>query len=94
MTMESILAFPSLLIPFLLMAVSLVVFTYLFGIVMSRVSNFDLPTSMLCVSPGGITEMSLMADEFDCGTAKVVAMHMVRIIVVIGILPSIIRFLL
>ncbi|WP_290879462.1 AbrB family transcriptional regulator [Anaerotruncus sp.] len=79
---------PKLLIPVAIMLVGMFVFVYFAGVVMRKVSHLDWLTCLLISTPGGIQEMSLMAQEFECDSTKVALLHVVRIMAVIFLFPS------
>ncbi|MBQ1319506.1 MAG: AbrB family transcriptional regulator [Solobacterium sp.] len=90
---ETLSLLPGLIGPIMIMLVGMFVFVYVFGLIMQKVSHLDLLTSLLISTPGGMQEMSLMAQEFDCDTPKVVVMHVLRIMIVIFLFPTMIGML-
>ncbi len=84
---------PSLLVPIAIMLLGMFVFVYFAGALMRRISRLDWLTCLLVSTPGGIQEMSLMAQEFECDSTKVALMHVVRIMAVIFLFPSYIGWL-
>ncbi|MFT4143549.1 MAG: AbrB family transcriptional regulator [Mobilitalea sp.] len=89
MTKESLLSFHALVIPILIMLTGLLIFTFLFGILLMKSTNLDFATCLLSLTPGGIQETSLLADDLGCDTATVIVMHTIRLVVVICIFPTI-----
>jgi membrane AbrB-like protein len=88
MTKESLSSFEALVIPILIMLVGLLLFTFIFGVLMNRSTMLDFSTCLLALTPGGIQETSLLADELGCDTATVIVMHTIRLVVVICAFPS------
>lgn len=93
MNVNALKFLPHLLIPVLIMLLGMFVFVYFAGSMMRKVSHLDWLTSLLISTPGGVQEMSLMAQEFDCDSTKVALMHVVRIMAVIFLFPSLIGWL-
>lgn len=93
MTKEGLGLFGKLALPVLLLIGGMLIFTFLFGKIMARVSELDFQTSLLCLTPGGIQETSLLADDLGCDTPCVVVMHTIRLVVVICIFPVFLQFL-
>jgi membrane AbrB-like protein len=93
LTMASVLALPELIVPILLMFATMLVFTLCFGTLMRRISGSDLLTGFMAVTPGGVQEMSIIAQDLGCNTAQVVSMHTLRVIVVICLFPVMLRWL-
>lgn len=87
MTKESLFLLKDLVGPVICMICGMLFITFLFGKIMSKVSNLDYQTSLLCLTPGGIQETSLLAADMECDTSIVVVMHTVRLIAVICFFP-------
>ncbi len=79
---------PAILITVTLVATGLVV-----GLWSSRLLGVDPIITLLGAAPGGITGMSLVGAGFGVGAA-VAALHAVRLITVLLVLPVIVRFVL
>jgi hypothetical protein len=77
--------------PILVMVLGLFIASILLGLFVSKVTGIDLVTSMLGSSPGGLTEMSIIADSYEADVSKVVIMHLMRLIGVVVILPALIK---
>ena len=79
---------PALLITLALVATGLVV-----GLWSSRLLGIDPLVSLLGAAPGGISGMSLVGAEYGVGAA-VAALHAVRLITVLVVLPLVVRLVL
>ena len=79
---------PAILITVALVATGLVV-----GLWSSRLLGVDPIITLLGAAPGGISGMSLVGAQFGVGAA-VAAMHAVRLITVLLVLPLIVRLVL
>lgn len=89
MTKESILLLGQLAVPVICMISGMLVFTFAFGLVMAKISELDFQTSLLCLTPGGIQETSLLACDMGCDASAVVVLHTVRLVTVICVFPMI-----
>lgn len=78
---------PAVLITVALVATGLVV-----GLWSSRLLGIDPVVALLGAAPGGISGMSLVGAEFGVGAA-VAALHAVRLITVLLVLPLMVRLL-
>jgi membrane AbrB-like protein len=67
--------------------------TVVFAEVLSALTDFPIPGLVLAFSPGGLTEMSLMALALQVDTAFVAGHHALRVIVVTMIAPQIFRLI-
>jgi uncharacterized protein len=79
---------PAILITVALVATGLVV-----GLWSSRLLGVDPVITLLGAAPGGISGMSLVGAQFGVGAA-VAALHAVRLITVLLVLPVIVRLVL
>jgi membrane AbrB-like protein len=79
---------PALLITVTLVATGLVV-----GLWSARLLGIDPVVALLGAAPGGISGMSLVGAEFGVGAA-VAALHAVRLITVLVVLPLVVRLVL
>lgn len=78
--------------PALLITITLVFTGIILGILTSRLLGLDPLVALLGAAPGGTLGMSLVGAEFGVGAA-VAALHAVRLITVLLIIPAIIKLL-
>ena len=79
--------------PALLITVTLVLTGIVIGLWSSRLLGIDPVVALLGAAPGGISGMSLVGAEFGVGAA-VAALHAVRLITVLLVLPLVVRLVL
>jgi membrane AbrB-like protein len=78
--------------PALVITISLVAAGLVVGLLCSRLLGMDPLVALLGAAPGGISGMSLVGAEFGVG-ASVAALHAVRLITVLLVLPITVRLL-
>ena len=78
--------------PALLITITLVVTGILVGLVSSRLLGVDPVIALLGAAPGGTIGKSLVGAEFGVGAA-VAALHAVRLMTVLLLIPAIVKFL-
>lgn len=78
--------------PALLITLTLVLTGVVIGLWSSRLLGIDPVVALLGAAPGGISGMSLVGAEFGVGAA-VAALHAVRLITVLLVLPLVVRLL-
>ena len=78
--------------PALLITLSLVLTGIVVGLWSSRLLGIDPVVALLGAAPGGISGMSLVGAEFGVGAA-VAALHAVRLITVLLVLPLVVRLI-
>lgn len=71
----------------------LIVAMYFCAYIVSTVTGISLVTSVLAFAPGGVVEMSTAAVSLHADSTFVVAVQTLRIILVILLLPSFIKFI-
>ncbi|MDP3386568.1 MAG: AbrB family transcriptional regulator [Eubacteriales bacterium] len=81
----------SSLVPLIIMVVGMFAFSLLLGLFLYKVAGIDLATAMLGTAPGGIAEMSIIADSYGANVSIVASMHLIRIVSIVIFLPPIIR---
>ncbi len=93
MTMESLLSLQDLLVPAGIMLLGMLAAALGFGYLIHRLTGLPLSTCFLASTPGGLAEMSLIAEELGCDAPKVAVMHTFRLIMVILLFPVLLRML-
>ena len=78
--------------PAILITVALVATGVVVGLWSSRLLGIDPVVALLGAAPGGISGMSLVGAEFGVGAA-VAALHAVRLITVLLVLPVLVRLI-
>mgnify|MGYP001181260718 CR=1 FL=1 len=78
--------------PALIITLNLVLTGIMVGLWTSRLLGIDPIISLLGAAPGGISGMSLVGAEFGVG-ASVAALHAVRLITVLIVLPILVKLL-
>ena len=87
MDRASIFAMNELIIPVLILFICVIVMTIVVAFAMHKITGLDLPTSLMAATPGGLTEMALMADDLGVNAPKVAVLHMARLMCVIIFFP-------
>ena len=92
LTKDSLVELQNLWKPAILITFTLVITGIAVGLFTSKLLNIDVITSLLGAAPGGISGMSLVGSEYGVGPA-VAALHAVRLVTVLLILPLIVKML-
>ena len=92
LTRDSLIQLQQLWKPAILITFTLVLTGLVIGLWSSRLLGIDPLVSLLGAAPGGISGMSLVGEELGVGAA-VAALHAVRLITVLIILPLIVKIL-
>lgn len=77
----------------LLAVVSFIVLDLIAGALITRCTDMDLVTALFSCAPGGLTDMTLIAADLGADGVKVAGMHMIRLVSVIALYPTVIHLL-
>lgn len=77
-----------LAIPIVIMLVGLILFILVNGALVSRFTDLDYPTALFASTPGGMTEMAILAEEMGVDSFKVSILHTIRLFFVIAFFPT------
>ncbi len=91
MTREGFFALGDLLIPAAIMVAGMVILTFSLGFIMHKATKIPLVTCLLACTPGGIQEMTLLSYDLGADTPKVAILQMARLMVVIGLFPTLLK---
>lgn len=76
--------------PALVVILGLLCLNVLSGFLIHHLSGMDLLTAFMCTTPGGISDMPIVAAEMGADASKVLVMQFIRFTIGIGIFPSLI----
>lgn len=76
--------------PALIVLSGLLLLNIVTGFILYNISSMDLLTSLMCCTPGGISDIPMIAADMGADPSKVVAMQFVRLILGIGVFPMMI----
>ncbi len=93
MTSQVLSEIPKLMLPLAVLIIELFFMAFVTAYIIHKLTKLNFATALFSSIPGGITEMSIISEEMGLDTPKIVLMHTCRIIAVLAILPSLVRFL-
>lgn len=76
--------------PILVIVLNLLLLNILTGLAIHHLSSLDLLTAFMSTTPGGISDMPIVAAEMGADASKVLVLQFVRFSIGIGIFPSLI----
>ena len=94
MDRASLLAMGEIIVPILIIFAAVVFMTVITAFVVHKLTGLDVVTSLMASTPGGLSEMTMLADELKLDAPKVVVMQTFRLMSVIILFPSILTFVL
>ena len=90
-TLAYVLGMADLALPILVLCVGVFIFMLGVSFLMHKFSKEDLLTCMFICAPGGVQEMSMLADDLGADTTKTAVMQTLRLATVIAIFPTMIQ---
>ncbi|MCP8616102.1 AbrB family transcriptional regulator [Salirhabdus salicampi] len=75
------------IIPYLLLALFLIVISLVSAYILLRKTTMDMATNMLGAVPGGLSAMIALSEEMDGNTVYVTISHTIRLLAVLFIVP-------
>ncbi|MGN1020361.1 MAG: AbrB family transcriptional regulator [Aristaeellaceae bacterium] len=91
-TAATLAMIPSVAIGMVFSIVDIMVYVLLMSFILRKTSRMDYGTSLLCSTPGGIGEVSILSEELGTDTPTVALMNTARMILVVATFPVILRF--
>lgn len=82
---------PSVATGMLLSIVDIMVYVLLMSLILRKTTSMDYGTSLLCSTPGGIGEVSILSEELGTDTATVAVMNTARMILVVATFPAVMQ---
>lgn len=79
--------------PAIFMVSSMIILDLFMGYIMFRVTGLDLVTALFSTAPAGIVDMTLISDDLGADTSKVAVLHLIRLVSVLIIFPSLMKFI-
>jgi len=76
--------------PALTVILGLLALNVLTGLLIHRFSSLDLLTALMSTTPGGISDMPIVAAEMGADASKVLVLQFIRFAIGIGVFPSLI----
>ena len=92
MDRESFFALGGILLPVLLMCVFVIIFTLITAFLVCKLAKLDFATALLASTPGGLMEISLLADDLEADAPKVAVLQTARLMIVIILFPTMLTF--
>ena len=92
-TLSDVIALKNLILPIILIIIGFCLMNVLVGFFLYKTTKFSLSTALLSASPGGMSDISLMAEDLGANGPQVASMQFLRAIFIVGVYPIIIKIL-
>ena len=91
MTMKDIVSLKEITVPVIIVIIGFCLMNLILGVIIYKITNFSIQTSLFSAAPGGISDMAIIAEELDADTPKVAVMQFCRLVTVIAVYPILIK---
>ena len=91
MKKDDVLHLKTIVLPAVLLVFGMLILNISLGYIIHRLTGMNLLTSLLGSAPGGIQDMAIIADDIGADTAKITVLQTVRVFMVVGIMPTLLR---
>lgn len=92
-TMETVVRLPSVFLPTVVLMICYVAFNFLISFLMRLTKRIDFVSAMFASSPGGASDMALIASDLGGQSPKIAILQIVRLISVYTIFPFLVKFM-
>lgn len=82
---------PHVAVGMLISIVDILIYVILMSFILRKTSKMDYGTSLLCSTPGGIGEVSMLSEELGTDTPTIAVMNTARMILVVATFPVILQ---
>jgi len=94
MAKETVLSMGELVLPIIILTLAMLVFTFVIAFLQHKITKLDLGTAIMSGTPGGLQEISLMAEDMGYDAPKIAVMHTFRLLCVISFFPTMLTIVL
>lgn len=83
----------TMIIPVFIVIIGFCLLNIILGFIILKITNFSVETSFFAASPGGMSDMSIIASEMGADTPKVAIIQFLRLVSVVALYPILIKLL-
>lgn len=80
-----------IVLPTLILLFAMIIMNLLFGGLIYKFSSLDITTALFAVTPGGLTDMALLADDLGANSAYVGILQIFRILIIFLVFPPLFK---
>lgn len=94
MTYNEIISLRLVLFPALILITGVILINMIIGFILNKVTKIDIVTSLIATTPGGVSDMALIAKDLGAEQNTVAVLQLFRYVFVIAIFPLVVRYML
>ena len=80
--------------PMVILLAGMMVFTVLIGLFLHKVFHMEIGMALMASTPGGLQDISLMAEDMGFDAPKIAVMHTCRLLCVVALFPTLLEMVL
>ena len=92
-TMDTVRKLPSVIVPTAVLMICYVLFNFVIARLMSRTKKIDYVSAMFSSSPGGASDMALIASDLGGQSPKIAILQILRLISVYVLFPTLVKIM-
>lgn len=89
-SMDGLLRMKEAMIPALCIIVGFIAMNVLVGMLVYKISDFDMLTALFCCCPGGMSDVILIADDYGADTPRLTLVQLSRCVCAMTLFPTIV----
>ena len=90
-TKKDVVELKLIIVPTLILIVFMVIMNIVLGVSMHKVGNLNIATAMFASSPGGMSDMALLAEDMGANSSYVTLLQLIRLLTIYTFMPGIIK---
>lgn len=93
MTLKNFISLKDIIVPVIVIIIGFCLMNFILGLVIYKITDFSVQTAMFSASPGGMSDMAIIASELGADTPKVAVMQFLRLVSVVAVYPILIKII-
>ena len=93
MTLKDFISLKDIVVPVIVIIIGFCLMNFILGLVIYKITDFSVQTAMFSASPGGMSDMAIIASELGADTPKVAVMQFLRLVSVVAVYPILIKII-
>ena len=88
---KDVIGLKKLIVPLVILLIGMVIYNVLFGTLMHLTGGLDIVTALFASAPGGMTDMTIISEDFGAESSYVVILQLVRLLTIYFAFPPLYR---
>ena len=92
-SISDVLEMSQLLHLVIIVIIGFLMMNIIIGMIVYKISNFNMATSLFSAAPGGVSDISIIASEMGADTPKVAIIQLMRLVSIVSFYPILIQII-